>query len=145
MNFLNQYFYQIILVLLLALAGFLGSQARKLRDKVITTEIKQVIVRNVVRFIEQTYIDVHGPEKLAAAMARASELLQEYGITITELELVTLIEAAVNEFNNAFAKSGSQGQHLPGTPITGPTIEDPPEPATTATAEEIIADLKDSE
>ena len=145
MSIFNQYFYQIILILFLALAAFLGSRARKLRDKVITTEIKQAIVRNVVRFIEQTYIDIHGPEKLAAAMARASELLQEYGITITELELVTLIEAAVNEFNNAFAKGGSQGQHLPRTPITGPAIEDPPEPVTTATAEEIIADLKDAE
>lgn len=144
MSIFNQYFYQIILVLLLALAAFLGSQARKLRDKVITTEIKQAIVRNVVRFIEQTYIDIHGPEKLAAAMARASELLQEYGITISEMELVTLIEAAVNEFNNVFAKGG-QGQHLPGATAPSTAPEDPPETYTTATAEEIIADLKDAE
>lgn len=144
MSIFNQYFYQIILFLLLALAAFLGSQARKLRDKVITTEIKQAIVRNVVRFIEQTYIDIHGPEKLAAAMARASELLQEYGITISEMELITLIEAAVNEFNNAFAKSG-QGQHLPGATTTISATDDLPAPVTTATAEEIIADLKDTD
>ena len=75
-------------------------------------------------------------------MAKASELLQGYGITISESELVTMLEAAVNEFNNAFAKDYSQGQHLPGVPAFGPAVEDPA-PVPAPSVSEIIADMKD--
>ena len=99
MNILNSYLSQIVLALLVALAAFLGAQAKALYKKYVTTEIKQAVVKTAVRFVEQVYKDLHGPEKLHQAMARASAMLEEYGITISEYELVSLIEAAVNEFN----------------------------------------------
>ena len=102
MNIFNSYLNQILLALLLALAGWLGVQIKNLYRKYVNTEIKQAVCKTAVRFVEQVYKDIHGPEKLAQAMKRASEMLAEYGITITEYELVSLIEAAVNEFNNAF-------------------------------------------
>lgn len=144
MNILNQYINQIILMLILALAAWLGAQVKNLYRKYITTEIKQNVVRTVVRFVEQVYIDLHGPEKLAQAMEKASEILEGYGITISESELIAMIEAAVNEFNNAFKKNAGQGNHLPGSAVTSPAAEDP-DPAPVPTAEEIIADLKDVE
>ena len=144
MNILNQYINQIILMLILALAAWLGAQVKNLYKKYITTEIKQSVVRTAVRFVEQVYIDLHGPEKLAQAMEKASEILEGYGITISESELIAMIEAAVNEFNNAFKKNAGQGNHLPGSAVTGPAAEDP-DPAPVPTAEEIIADLKDVE
>lgn len=142
MNFMNQYFNQIILTLILALAAFLGAQLKNLYKKFVNTEIKQAVCRDTVRYIEQIYKDIHGPEKLAQAMAKASELLQSYGITISESELVTMLEAAVNEFNNAFAKDYAQGQHLPGAPAFGPAVEDPA-PVPAPSVSEIIADMKD--
>ena len=144
MNILNQYINQIILMLILALAAWLGAQVKNLYRKYITTEIKQNVVRTVVRFVEQVYIDLHGPEKLAQAMEKASEILEGYGITISESELIAMIEAAVNEFNNAFKKNAGQGNHLPGSAVTSPAAEDP-DPAPVPTAEEIIADMKDIE
>ena len=102
MNIFNTYLNQILLALLLALAGWLGVQIKNLYRKYVNTEIKQAVCKTAVRFVEQVYKDIHGPEKLAQAMKRASEMLAEYGITITEYELVSLLEAAVNEFNNAF-------------------------------------------
>ena len=144
MNILNQYINQIILMLILALAAWLGAQAKNLYRKYINNEIKQNVCRTVVRFVEQVYIDLHGPEKLAQAMEKASEILEGYGITISESELIAMIEAAVNEFNNAFKKNAGQGNHLPGSAVTGPAAEDP-DPAPVPTAEEIIADLKDVE
>lgn len=144
MNILNQYINQIILMLILALAAWLGAQAKNLYRKYINNEIKQNVCRTVVRFVEQVYIDLHGPEKLAQAMEKASEILAGYGITISESELIAMIEAAVNEFNNAFKKNAGQGNHLPGSAVTGPAAEDP-DPAPVPTAEEIIADLKDVE
>lgn len=104
MNFFNGYINQLILVLFLAVASFLGVQARNLYKKYITTEIKQNVVKTVVRFVEQVYKDIHGPEKLKAAMQKASAILADYGISITDEELIAMIEAAVNEFNNSFRK-----------------------------------------
>ena len=142
---MNNYLQQIVLLLILALAGWLGNQVKNLYKKYITTKIKQNICRTVVRFVEQVYQDLHGPEKLAQAMAKASEILEGYGITISESELVAMIEAAVNEFNNAFSKSAAgSGKHETGAPAIAPAAEDP-EPETAPTMEEIIADLKDAE
>ena len=104
MNLLNGYIAQILGVVLVALLGYIGIQAKKLYTKYINTEMKQNVCRTVVRFVEQVYKDLHGPEKLREAMAQASEMLENYGITITEDELITMIEAAVNEFNNNFNK-----------------------------------------
>ena len=50
------------------------------------------------------YKNLHGEEKLKEALAAASEMLAEKGITITDLELRVLVEAAVAEFNKAFEK-----------------------------------------
>lgn len=142
---MNNYLQQIVLLLILALASWLGNQVKNLYKKYITTKIKQNICRTAVRFVEQVYQDLHGPEKLAQAMAKASEILEGYGITISESELVAMIEAAVNEFNNAFAKtSAGSGKHETGAPAIAPAAEEP-EPETAPTMEEIIADLKDAE
>ena len=112
MNVMNQYLSQIILALILALAAFLGAQIKAIYKKYVTTEIKQSVCRTTVRYIEQVYKDIHGPEKLAQAMRKASEMLEEYGITISEGELVAMLEAAVNEFNDAFSKTDrALGKH----------------------------------
>lgn len=104
MNILNTYLTQILLMILLALAAFLGTQVKNLYKKYVTTEIKQAVCRTVVRTVEQLYKDLHGEDKLRKAMGRASKILAEYGIEISEYELVSMIEAAVNEFNNNFNK-----------------------------------------
>ncbi len=119
---IGNYLYQIILVLFLALATFLGAQAKKLYNQYVTTEIKQSVCKTVVRFVEQVYRDLHGEEKLRAAMQRASIILADYGIRITDEELISIIEAAVNEFNDAFR----QQEVLP--PADEPVIEEQSDP-----------------
>lgn len=102
---MSQYINQILLVLFLAFAAFLGTQAKRLYQQFVTTKVKQDICKTAVRFVEQVYKEFHGPEKLKKAMLKASELLAEYGITISETELIAMLEAAVNEFNNSFSKT----------------------------------------
>ena len=104
MNILNGYVAQVIGVLMLAFFGFLGLQAKNLYKRYVNTEVKQSVCRTAVRFVEQVYKDLHGPEKLREAMAKASEMLEAYGISITEEELIAMIEAAVNEFNKSFGE-----------------------------------------
>ncbi len=102
---MKSYIYQIILMIVIALAGWLGVQIKNLYQKYVTTEIKQAVCRTVVRFVEQVYKDLHGKEKLRKAMERASQILATYDIHITEDELEAMLEAAVNEFNKSFKKT----------------------------------------
>ena len=104
MNFLNDYLMQIVMTVFLALAAFLGVQIKKLYQKYVTTEVKQAVCKTAVRFVEQVYKDLHGQEKLEQAMKRATVLLADYGIVIDEYELISMLEAAVNEFNDSFNK-----------------------------------------
>ena len=46
--------------------------------------------------VNQLYYDLDGPEKLQKAIESASEMLAAKGITVTDLELRMLLEAAVN-------------------------------------------------
>lgn len=139
---LSTYINQIVLLLILAVAGWLGVQVRNLYRRYVTSEIKQAVCRTAVRFVEQVYKDLHGREKLEQAMRRASEMLAEYGIDISKNELVSLLEAAVNEFNNAFHKSYLQtedptfayyGKH---SATLKPQTEDPEQDEDPAATEE---------
>ena len=107
---MKSYVYQIILMIVIALAGWLGVQIKNLYQKYVTTEIKQAVCRTVVRFVEQVYKDLHGREKLRKAMERATQILATYGIHITEDELEAMLEAAVNEFNKSFKKTDPEAE-----------------------------------
>ena len=101
---MSNYITQITLSIVLFIAAFLGLQAKNLYKKYVNTEIKQIIVKNAVLFVEQTCKDIHGREKLLEAMKKASAMLEEYGIEVSSEELVTMIESAVREFINNFNK-----------------------------------------
>ena len=107
---MKSYVYQIILMIVIALAGWLGVQIKNLYQKYVTTEIKQAVCRTVVRFVEQVYKDLHGKEKLRKAMERASQILATYDIHISEDELEAMLEAAVNEFNKSFQKTDPEAK-----------------------------------
>ena len=103
-QFINTYGVQILYALLTAIAGYLGIVIKNLYTKYINNKTKQDVAKSVVKFVEQVYKDLHGEEKLDAALAAATEMLAENGITVSELEMRVLIEAALAEFNNAFNK-----------------------------------------
>ena len=103
-QFINTYGVQILYALLTAIAGYLGIVIKNLYTKYINNKTKQDVAKSVVKFVEQVYKDLHGEEKLNAALAAATEMLAENDITVSELEMRVLIEAALAEFNNAFNK-----------------------------------------
>lgn len=87
---------------LAALAGFIGTQLKKLYQKYINDKTKEAVVRTCVKAAEQLYHDLSGAEKLEKAKAGVVEMLKEKGIPISELELNMLIESCVSEFNYGF-------------------------------------------
>jgi hypothetical protein len=101
---INLYGAEIIGTLLLALAGIFGMVAKNLAAKYLDTDTKRALAKVVVQFIEQTYKDLHGKDKLDAALLTLSQLLAEKKIHATEAEMMVLIEAAVAEFNEVFKK-----------------------------------------
>ena len=146
---INGYINQIILTILLLFAAFLGAQVRNLYKKYVNTEIKQAVCKTAVLFVEQVYKDIHGPDKLAAAMARASDILKEYGIEISNVELTSMLEAAVREFINSFENGdGARGKHevtAAAAAVEAPVpayAEAAAETGGTASLSEIIEDLK---
>lgn len=101
-EFINQYGMTILYTLVTAIFGYLGVIAKQLATKYINDKTKQSVAKTVVQAVEQLYKDLHGDDKLVKALEAAADMLTEKGITVTDLELRMLIEAAVAEFNDAF-------------------------------------------
>jgi hypothetical protein len=102
LQIINTYGLEIIGAILTALAADLGMAAKTLATKYINTKIKRDVARTVVQGVEQLYKALSGPERLDKAMEAAAEMLTAQGITVTDLELRMLLEAAVGEFNDVF-------------------------------------------
>ena len=88
-------------IILLALAGALGTVVAKL----LNTETKRRVAKIAAQFAEQVYKDLHGDDKLQKALEAAAALLKKRGLKFDAAEMRILIEAAVGEFNEVFAKS----------------------------------------
>lgn len=95
---------EIIAMLVSIIFGVLGYVVKNLVKTYLNDKRKQDIAKAVVRFVEQCYKELHGEEKLKAALNRASKIMTEKGIDFSETEMETLVEAAVAEFNEAFKK-----------------------------------------
>lgn len=101
-EFISTYGTTILYSILTAIAGYLGIVVKNLYQRYINDKTKQDVAKTCVQAVEQLYKDLHGDEKLQKALDAASEMLMVKGITITNIELRMLIEAALAEFNDAF-------------------------------------------
>ena len=104
-EFINEYGMELLYAIITAIAGYIGIVIKNLVTKYLNDKTKLSVAKTAVQFVEQVYKNLHGEEKLVEALAAASEMLLEKGISVTELELRVLIEAAVAEFNEAFNKN----------------------------------------
>lgn len=107
-EFINNYGLQLLYAVITAIAGYIGIVVKNLVTKYINDKTKETVAKTAVQFVEQVYKDLHGEDKLNTALIAASEMLAEKGISVTELELRVLIEAAVAEFNKAFEKAKTE-------------------------------------
>ena len=103
--FMWTYGGEIIALIVTAVFGTIGFAAKKLLKKYLDDDTKRAVAKDVVQFVEQCYKNIHGEQKLEAALDRAADILAEKGIKVSLVEMETLIEAAVAEFNEAFKKT----------------------------------------
>lgn len=104
-SFITTYGMTILYVIFTAIAGFIGMQAKKLYEKICDDNTKKSVVRTCVQAVEQIYTDLHGEEKYNKCAEAISEMLNEKGITISDIEIKMLVEASVAEFNKAFEQT----------------------------------------
>ena len=99
-DFLNNYAASI----LTAIFGFLGVKIKKYLDEKENARIVQHIVKTTVLAVEQMYQDLKGEQKFQIAMENITEILNQKGIAVTELELQMLIERCISEFNEPWKR-----------------------------------------
>ena len=107
-EFINEFGMEILGTILTALAGYIGLVIKNLVTEYLNDQTKRSIAKTAVQFVEQVYKELHGEDKLNKALFAFSEMLGEKGITVTDLEMRVLIEAAVAEFNEAFSKTDAE-------------------------------------
>ena len=124
-EFINQYGMQIIYAVLTAIAGAIGIMCKNIYKRISEDKTKKTVAKTVVQAVEQLYKDLHGEEKYNKAVEALIEMLGEKGITISELEIKMLIEAAVGEFNNSFMDKAALNEgYLIVEPEIDETVED---------------------
>ena len=122
-EFIQNYAGELIFAALTAIVGFIGTALKKEYEDSNEDKKKREIIANVVKSVEQVYKNIHGTDKLKKAMETASKMLAQKGISITELELMVLIESALCEFNDAFNKASWQDGIEKATSAEGESAE----------------------
>lgn len=95
---------QLIGMIMAIVMAALGLIVKRVCEKLIDTPVKEAVAADAVKFVEQVWKTLHGPEKLQKALETAALLLKKKGIKFDAEEMKILIEAAVGEFNDAFMK-----------------------------------------
>ena len=64
-------------------------------------EIAEILAKTAVEATEQVAdkLDIHGDKKLAQARSQVTKGLEQYGITLTNSQIDSFIEAAVKQMN----------------------------------------------
>lgn len=105
---LVQLAYDLLAILIPALAALAVEYLRRRlgteKVKRIQEELaaKQELATLAVRFVEQVYKDLHGPDKYKKAAEWLAARAQEHGLKLTADEIKGLIEAALRQLKDAF-------------------------------------------
>lgn len=103
-TFINEYGTTLIYTVVTAILGFVGIAIKTLLERFVNDKRKQKIVETCVKAAEQIYKELKGKEKLEKVKENIAAMLNENGLTISELEMDMLIEAAVAEMNKQINK-----------------------------------------
>lgn len=106
MEFIQSNILEIIGTILTGLVAYIVTRVKMKYEEYVNTETKQKIVKTVVNATEQLYKDLDGSSKLEKAKENIIILLNEKGLSITELEMNMMIEEVVNGFNQELKKEG---------------------------------------
>lgn len=103
-EFASYVLWPIISAAITALIGYVGVKLKAIFERAENDKIKRDIAKTCVEAVEQLYKTLHGAEKYQKCLESVTEMLNERGISATELEIQMLIESAVKQLNLAIGK-----------------------------------------
>lgn len=109
LEFIQQYGMTILYAVLTGIAGFVGLHAKNIWDRITADDTKKKVVETVVKAVEQLYHDMDGETKKQKAIEGIRDMLEVKCITIADIEIEMLIEAAVSEFNKKWLNTTEGG------------------------------------
>lgn len=98
-EFISTYGVTILYTVLTTIASYVGLKLKALYEEYVNTEEKEKVVKTVVKAVEQLHKDLDGAAKFEKAKENIVVMLNDKGITITDLEMEMLIESACNSLN----------------------------------------------
>ena len=101
-EFIAQYGLEILQAIVMGIIGFIGIAIKNVLKKQSDDKTKEKVVKTVVAAIEQMYSDLSGTEKYEKAVESITDMLNEKGISATELEVQMLIESCIKEMKVSF-------------------------------------------
>lgn len=99
-NFLSLVIPVIAVMIVEVIRRYLGLQKMAQINRAIVS--KKALALIAVRFVEQSYQDLHGQEKFDKAAEWLVEQVNQYGFSISESEIKGLIEAALHQLKDEF-------------------------------------------
>ena len=103
-EFISTFGPEIVEWVLGAAMAAIGAWVARIYKEYINDETKRKVVRTCCKAVEQLYKDLKGEEKYNKAVEGIVAMLQEKGITITDLEIKMLIEEVCADFTEAVQK-----------------------------------------
>ena len=103
---ISPYLWQILSVVLTAVASYIGLKLKTLYESKINTETKEKIVKSVVEMVEQLAKKYNwtSEEKYNKAKETIISMINQTGLKISDLEIDVLIEATCNSFKKEIEK-----------------------------------------
>ncbi|MCH5197339.1 MAG: holin [Oscillospiraceae bacterium] len=99
-DFVNIVLLPILSTALTAIVAYIGVKLKAIFERIEDDKTKNEAANTCVRAIEQLYKDLHGEEKYNKCLESLTAMLNEKGITVTDIELKMLIESAVHRLNH---------------------------------------------
>ena len=100
-DFVNTYGTTILYTILSAAVTAIGTWIGRIYKEKADDETKRKVVKTCCKAVKQLYRDLNGEEKYNEAVAAIDAMLDEKGITITDLEIKMLIEEVCADFAEA--------------------------------------------
>lgn len=99
-DFTKEYGLEIIHSILMGVLSYIALDIKKVYKKYIQDKTKKEVVDRVCNYVDEIYPNSTGEDKLNIAIENAREILNEKGITISDLELKVLLHNSIHIVKN---------------------------------------------
>ena len=102
-DFINQLIQVLeptLLVIVTAVASYVATKVKNTLERKANNEVAKQVIEDTVKYVQQVFKDLDGKDKLEKAVEKASDVLAEKGIAVSETEINMLIESAVYGIKN---------------------------------------------